>query len=64
MMLSIGVIIASIIVYFDPDLWMADPLCTYLFSIILVGTTIPVIKTCLTILMEGTPPRFDIEALR
>ena len=64
MMLSIGVIIASIVIYFDPDLWMADPLCTYLFSIILVGTTIPVIKQCLTILMEGTPPRFDLEALR
>ena len=64
MLMSVGVIIASIVIYFDADLWYADPICTYLFSIIVVVTTIPVVKTCIHILMEGAPRTFDLEALR
>ena len=64
MLMSVGVIIASTIIYFDQDLWYCDPLCTYLFSIIVLVTTIPVINTCIHVLMEGAPRTFDIEKLR
>ena len=64
MLMSVGVIIAAIVIYFDPSLWMADPICTYLFSIIVMVTTIPIVKNCIHILMEGAPRTFDLEALR
>jgi len=53
--MSVGVIIAASIVYMRPQYWYADPLCTYLFSIIICFTTIPVFKKCLNVIMEGTP---------
>ena len=61
MLMSVGVIIAATIIYFDEKLWWADPCCTYLFSIIVLVTTIPIIKNCITIMMEGAPRSFDIE---
>lgn len=64
MVMSIGVIIASIIIYFDENLWMADPICTYLFSIIVFFTTIPIIQNCIHVMMEGAPRTFDLDKLR
>jgi len=61
--MSIGVIIASVMIYLDDRLVWADPLCTYLFSIIIICTTIPIFKKCIVVLMEGTPPDFDDEKL-
>ena len=55
MLMSVGVLIAAVIIYFLPDLWYVDPLCTYLFSIITMFTTIPVFKNCVYVIMEGTP---------
>ena len=64
MLMSVGVIIAATIIYFFPDYWYADPLCTYLFSIIVLFTTTPIIKMCIRVLMEGAPLDFDVDALR
>jgi len=64
MLMSVGVIIASCIIYFDEDLWWADPVCTYLFSVIVLVTTIPIIKSCIHVMMEGAPRSFDLEKLR
>ena len=64
MLMSIGVIIAACCIYFNEDLWWADPSCTYLFSIIVVVTTIPIVKTCVEIMMEGAPRQFQVEELR
>jgi solute carrier family 30 (zinc transporter), member 2 len=64
MLMSVGVIIAATIIYFFPSLWMADPLCTYLFSFIVLFTTIPIIKNIIGVMMEGTPERIDVEQLR
>ena len=64
MLMSVGVIIAALIIYFFPSMWMADPICTYLFSVIVMVTTIPIVKNCMQILMEGSPKSFDIEELR
>ena len=62
--MSVGVIIAATIVYFFPKLWYADPLCTYLFSIIVAWTTIPIIKNIITVLMEGTPKGIKVEDIK
>lgn len=36
---SVGVIVAATIVFFWPQLWMVDPICTYLFGAIVLWTT-------------------------
>ena len=49
---SIGVIIASVVITIWPNAKIVDPICTYIFSIIVMFTTIPVFKACVSILME------------
>ena len=61
--MSIGVIIAATIIYFQPSWTLADPLCTYFFSLIVVFTTVPISKNCILMLMEGTPKSIDQEKL-
>ena len=56
---SAGVIVAGCIIYFYPHCSIADPICTLLFSLIVMFTTIPIVKSCLTILMEATPESID-----
>ena len=60
---SVGVIAASVIVYFFPQYMIADPICTFFFSVLVVFTTVPVIRDCLRVLMEGTPIDIDIDTL-
>ena len=59
---SVGVLLAAILIYFfggDTKEWnpwhLADPICTYLFSIAVMFTTFSVSKECIKVLMEGTP---------
>ena len=61
MLMSVGVIIAATIIYIWPDLWYFDPICTYLFSIIVMCTTIPVLRKCIHVIMEGVPANFDMK---
>ncbi len=58
---SVGVIIASLIIYFYEEATIADPICTYIFSVIVVYQSLPIIKECLHVLMEGSPMDYDIE---
>lgn len=57
--LSIGVIISALIIYFatTPGEWtpwqLADPFCTYLFSIMAIYSTIGIIKDSSLILLDG-----------
>ncbi|XP_074656004.1 proton-coupled zinc antiporter SLC30A2-like isoform X2 [Tubulanus polymorphus] len=52
---SIGVLVAAIIIYFRPDWKIADPICTFLFSVLVLFTTINILRDTLLVLMEGTP---------
>jgi len=61
--MSLGVICASVIIYFRPTYTYADPACTFIFSIAVVCTTGPIIKKCLLVLMEGAPPNIDADDL-
>lgn len=63
MVQSIGVIIAAIIIKFRPDWQIADPICTYLFSVLVLLTTVPIFLECTHILMEGTPEEIDVPEL-
>lgn len=63
MLMSVGVIIAATIIFIWPELWQFDPICTYLFSVIVMCSTIPVIGKCLHVIMEGVPKNFDLRQL-
>mmetsp|Transcript_41393 Transcript_41393/g.56202 ORF Transcript_41393/g.56202 Transcript_41393/m.56202 type:complete len:199 (+) Transcript_41393:391-987(+) len=56
---SIGVIIAAIIIYIWPQATIADPITTFVFSILVLLTTVPVFKDCINILMENSPDEID-----
>ena len=56
---SLGVFIAAIIIYFKPDWRFIDPVCTFLFSILVLFTTFNIIKDVLNVFMEGMPKGID-----
>lgn len=61
---SLGVLIASIIIYIFQDAYpgiaVVDPICTFIFAIIVMSTSIPVTRDCLNVLMEATPKDIDV----
>ncbi|KAF7704525.1 hypothetical protein HF521_021597 [Silurus meridionalis] len=44
---SLGVLLAAMIIYFRPEWKIADPICTFLFSILVVATTTTILKDIL-----------------
>ena len=60
---NVGVLIAGGIIFLFPNLSIADPICTYIFSIIVGLTTIRILKDCIFVLMEGSPVAVDIDQL-
>ncbi|CAH8541927.1 unnamed protein product [Heterobilharzia americana] len=52
---SVGVMIAALIIYFQPSYKIVDPLCTFLFSVLVLITTINILRDTLNVLMEATP---------
>jgi len=60
---SVGVCIAAIIIYFRPDWKLADPICTYLFSVLVLISTLHIIKDCMLVFMESTPVGVDTDKI-
>lgn len=56
---SLGVFIAALIIFFKPDLVIVDPICTFLFSVLVLFTTITIMREVLNVLMEGIPKSID-----
>uniref|UniRef100_A0A3Q4H2Y6 Proton-coupled zinc antiporter SLC30A8 n=1 Tax=Neolamprologus brichardi TaxID=32507 RepID=A0A3Q4H2Y6_NEOBR len=52
---SISVLVSAIIIFFKPEYKMADPICTFVFSILVLCTTFTILRDILLVLMEGTP---------
>ena len=63
MVQSVGVIVAAILIQIDNSWKIADPICTFIFSILVMFTTIPIMRDCTKILMEGTPDEINVEKL-
>ena len=63
MIMSIGVVIAAVVIFFKPEAKIIDPICTYLFSIIVCITVYPICKNCIQVLMEGSPDEIDTDKL-
>ncbi|NWW91476.1 ZNT8 protein, partial [Rhynochetos jubatus] len=50
---SVSVLISALIIFFKPEYKIADPICTFVFSIFVLATTITILRDILTVLMEG-----------
>jgi len=57
---SLGVLFAALLIWFFPNMQVADPLCTFLFTFIVLFTTFQLIGNTLNVLMEGTPPGISL----
>lgn len=55
--------IAGAIMWYKPEWLVVDLLCTIFFSIFALSTTVPMLKTIFSLLMERTPKEVDIVQL-
>ncbi|XP_050140888.1 metal tolerance protein B-like isoform X2 [Malus sylvestris] len=63
MIQSVGVMVAGGIIWARPDWLVVDLICTLIFSVFAVSTTISMLKNIYGILMERTPSEIDIAGL-
>ncbi|CRL02645.1 CLUMA_CG015788, isoform A [Clunio marinus] len=56
---SCGVFIAAIFIFFKPEWGVIDPICTFMFSILVLFTTVRIMKDTLMVLMEAKPEYLD-----
>ncbi|CAF1798798.1 unnamed protein product [Brassica napus] len=60
---SVGVMIGGAIIWYKPEWKIVDLICTLVFSVIVLGTTINMIRSILEVLMESTPREIDATKL-
>jgi Co/Zn/Cd efflux system component len=60
---SVGVVIAATIIVCEPTWLIIDPICTFIFALIVCVSTYAIIKDCLHVLCEGVPEGLDTDAL-
>jgi zinc transporter 2 len=61
---SVGGIVAGALITYNPSFKLADPICTLLFSVLVIFTTYGVIVSSTHVLMEATPVEVDLALLR
>jgi zinc transporter 2 len=61
---SIGVLVAAIIIHVKPEYAIVDPICTFLFSFLVLCTTINVLRDVILVIMEGVPRGVDYCAIK
>lgn len=52
---SFGVICAAALIWYEPSYAIADPICTFIFSVIVMFTTMRILREGVIVLMEGVP---------
>ncbi|KAL3830783.1 hypothetical protein ACJIZ3_019585 [Penstemon smallii] len=60
---SIGVMIGGALIWYKPEWKIIDLICTLIFSVIVLGTTIRMLRNILEVLMESTPREIDATRL-
>lgn len=61
---SLGVLIAAYIIRFKPEYKIADPVCTYIFSLLVVFTTVRIMRDTLLIILEGVPRHLNVDHIK
>ncbi|KAI7799989.1 zinc transporter 2 [Triplophysa rosa] len=61
---SFGVMVAAMIIFFRPEYKVADPICTFLFSVFVLATTLTILRDVFHILMEGAPKGVEFNSVK
>lgn len=61
---SVGVLIAAYIIRFKPEYKIADPICTYIFSVLVLFTTVRIMRDTVLIILEGVPKHLNVEQIK
>lgn len=61
---SVGVLVAAYIIRFKPQYKIADPICTYVFSVVVIFTTIRIIRDTGVIILEGVPRHLNVDLIK
>ncbi|XP_041372016.1 zinc transporter 2-like [Gigantopelta aegis] len=63
---SLGVLVAALIIKLKPEekYRLADPICTFLFSLLVLITTFTVLRDSLRVMLEGVPKDLNYAVLR
>ncbi|CAK6432268.1 unnamed protein product [Pipistrellus nathusii] len=61
---SVGVLIAAYIIRFKPEYKIADPICTYVFSLLVAFTTFRIIWDTVVIILEGVPRHLPVDYIK
>ncbi|XP_006883255.1 PREDICTED: zinc transporter 4 [Elephantulus edwardii] len=61
---SVGVLIAAYIIRFKPEYKIADPICTYVFSLLVAFTTFRIIWDTIVIILEGVPSHLNVDSIK
>jgi zinc transporter 2 len=61
---SVGVMIGGAIIWYKPEWKIVDLICTLIFSVIVLFTTINMLRNILEVLMESTPREIDSTRLQ
>ncbi|XP_059412202.1 proton-coupled zinc antiporter SLC30A8 isoform X1 [Carassius carassius] len=61
---SVSVFVSALIIFFKPEYKIADPICTFLFSLFVLGTTFTIMRDIIIVLMEGTPAGVNYNEVR
>ena len=61
---NIGVLLAATLIWFKPSWSIVDPLCTFFFSLLVLGTTISILLEAMNVLMEGVPKEVNLYHLK
>lgn len=60
---SVGVMVGGAIIWYQPKWKIIDLICTLIFSVIVLGTTIRMLRNIVEVLMESTPREIDATKL-
>lgn len=60
---SVGVMIGGAIIWYKPEWKIVDLICTLIFSVVVLATTIRMLRNILEVLMESTPREIDATKL-
>lgn len=60
---SVGVMIGGAVIWYKPEWKIIDLICTLVFSVVVLGTTIRMLRNILEVLMESTPREIDATKL-
>ncbi|MEE6503148.1 hypothetical protein FKM82_004755 [Ascaphus truei] len=61
---SVGVLIAAYIIRFKPQYKIADPICTYIFSVLVIFTTLRIMRDTILIILEGVPKHLNVDQIK